>query len=173
MGNEGSLRSTAVPPVSPKPQLNGWDSHAPFLPELSAIVNIIPSYTTSYHYTPPNLPAMEINLSRYRVVQYHHIDDYRGLRPLEEADEAWGWIESGAEAIRRRTKYLRIDLIELFRNAGWEGDGTIQCLFLPPAFFCTHQTHCEVIFHVKQQNNGTSFLAIPRDLALTLPDERY
>jgi len=49
---------------------------------------------------------------------------------------------------------------EKFKNYGWEGDGEIGIIWLPPFIdIGIHDTHGNFIWHVKQSNNGISFLA--------------
>ena len=61
-------------------------------------------------------------------------------------------------------------LNKLFSNAGWEGDGEIGCIALAPCFSGSDDGWCDIIYHVKQSNNGTSWLAIPNNLKLSLPE---
>lgn len=51
-----------------------------------------------------------------------------------------------------------------FRAKGWEGDGSIEIFWLPPFIVKLNDTAGFIVFHVKQQNNGTSFLASPYPL---------
>ena len=51
--------------------------------------------------------------------------------------------------------YLR----HLFEQAGWEGDGQISCIHIPPFLRGDYESHCRTVFHVKQSHRGTSFLA--------------
>jgi hypothetical protein len=107
----------------------------------------------------------------HHVVDFHHIDDYRCLRPLSEAvlDPHTGEPADTATN-RKEEERLRSELDALFRDAGWEGDGKIECIFVPPCLFGGEDGWCKIIYHVKQNNNGTSWLAIPRDMQLGLPE---
>lgn len=104
---------------------------------------------------------------RFRVVQFHHIDDPRCLQPLELALEHHEIKEheKSLEVARLRSK-----LTALFLRAGWEGDGEIECIFIAPCFLSSGDTFCEIVYHVKQSNNGTSWLAIPKDSSFSLPN---
>ncbi len=58
-------------------------------------------------------------------------------------------------------------LAQVIANAGWEGDGTIEYMDLPP--FCANDKQNGNgwwfrVYHVKQNNDGTSFLASIRKL---------
>lgn len=113
----------------------------------------------------------DFDLDNFYVVPFEHIDDFRCHRPLSEAFEHIWWIqESDAGTLEERTENLRKRLEKLFRHKGWEGDGQIGCFFIPPPFSGRGDSCCEVIFHVKQSNNGTSFVAIPDGFRPSLPD---
>ncbi len=58
----------------------------------------------------------------------------------------------------------------IFQKSGWEGDGEINCIALSPCFSGRDDGWCDIIYHVKQSNNGTSWPAIPKSLKLQLPD---
>lgn len=67
--------------------------------------------------------------------------------------------------------YLAI-AAQRFRQQGWDGDGTIQLLWLPPFAFPRHAdvgTEGVVLWHVKQLKDGLSFLLSP----LPLPFEEF
>ncbi|RRU19377.1 hypothetical protein EGJ34_05870 [Stenotrophomonas sp. 278] len=54
-----------------------------------------------------------------------------------------------------------------FRKMGWEGDGDVQLLWLPPFVFRRDQRiHSTgvVVWHVKQENDGVSFILSPIEL---------
>jgi len=107
---------------------------------------------------------MGIIPDKFRVVDYYHIDDMRCFRPLCEAVAK----DPGGMS---RLPELQEELERIFLKAGWEGDGEIRCLFVPPCFYnASGSTDCAVIYHVKQRNNGTSWLALPVGLLLALPE---
>jgi hypothetical protein len=68
---------------------------------------------------------------------------------------------------------MRRRLAELFKRFGWEGDGDIDCIFVPPCFVASGYSLCETVFHVKQRNNGTSFIAMPPGFQLTLAEDLW
>jgi hypothetical protein len=104
----------------------------------------------------------------YHVVDYHFIDDSRCLRPLSEAVQEP--LSSDPGSAQGGEEELRVELGSLFRDAGWEGDGEINCIFMAPCFVGREDGWCSIVYHVKQSNNGTSWLAIPNDMQLRLPD---
>jgi hypothetical protein len=108
----------------------------------------------------------------YYVVDFHHIDDKRCLRPLNEAVDTTDINPNlTPEELSIEERILNAELTILFSESGWEGDGEINCIFIPPCFHSSDSgaTHCKVVYHVKQGNNGTSWLAIPRGMRLSLP----
>jgi len=102
----------------------------------------------------------------YYVIEFEHIDDFRCFKPLSAVFEN----DPNATA---EVAELKRNLETLFSAAGWEGDGEINCMFLPPCFTDTGFTNCETIYHVKQSNNGTSWIAMPRGVNLQLPEAHY
>lgn len=107
------------------------------------------------------------------VVDFSHIDDYRCLRPLREAvlDPHTGEPADSAASLKEEQR-LRSELAVLFRDAGWEGDGEINCIFVPPCLF-GGDGWCGIIYHVKQSNDGISWLAIPNAMRLSLPEGMF
>ncbi len=106
----------------------------------------------------------------FYVVDFQFIDDYRCLRPLiESVQNPHSELPIGPEE-RQRERELRAELELHFTAAGWEGDGEINCIFMPPCFVGGDDDGwCEIVYHVKQSNNGTSWLAIPNRLEVSLP----
>lgn len=59
---------------------------------------------------------------------------------------------------------------ELFRNAGWNGDGEIQLIWVPPFMLSSGFTLNEealgmIIWHVKQEEDGISWLLSPKKIS--------
>ena len=103
------------------------------------------------------------------VVDFQHIDDKRCLRPLSEAVRDPHSDHPDVAEDARKAQQLRTELASLFIEAGWEGDGEINCIFMPPCFLGAEDGWCRVIYHVKQSNDGISWLAIPKTMRLGLP----
>ncbi len=97
-------------------------------------------------------------------MNFHFIDDWRCISSLKDSH-----INGEPELSSQEVDQKRELLSQLFLEAGWEGDGNINCIFLAPCFAGRDDGHCEIIYHVKQDNNGTSWLAIPRGLCSGLP----
>jgi hypothetical protein len=101
----------------------------------------------------------------YDVVDFQFIDDKRCLLPLTDSFDD-GMSTYTDDDVQKKKEILS----SLFKNAGWEGDGEINCIALSPCFSGRDDGWCDIIYHVKQSNNGTSWLAIPKSLKLQLPD---
>lgn len=95
-------------------------------------------------------------VSKFYVYQYTFLDDLRFVRePTAELLDA-----SEAES-----QELIAAVGELFRAKGWEGDGKLGVLWLPPFLWTHGDTHGTYVWHVKQLNNGISWLASRRPLS--------
>ena len=85
-------------------------------------------------------------MDEYNVKIYTYIDE---LSHRIEPSEVYG---------DETEKEMEI-VADLFKKNGWEGDGDIKLIWIPP-FMCRYgDTIGEYIWHVKQGNNGISFLA--------------
>jgi hypothetical protein len=90
-------------------------------------------------------------IKKFHVYQYQHID-FRDFMPraqlvLQGAPN----VDVVLDAVKQR-----------FTSAGWEGDGEIQLMWLPPFIGAgVEDTWGVFVWFVKQQNNGTAFLASP------------
>jgi hypothetical protein len=102
------------------------------------------------------------------AVDFQFIDDFRCLRPLIESVG-----DSDSDEIRKQVENLRSELSTFFSDAGWEGDGDIGCIFVAPCLCGGEDGWCRVIYHVKQSNNGMSWLAIPNGMRLSLPEPMF
>ncbi|MBW9317315.1 hypothetical protein, partial [Bacillus subtilis] len=82
------------------------------------------------------------------VYEYQHLDDLSFIKPIEEHFKD------------NPNKEFIDELKQLFRSCGWEGDGRLGVIWLPPFVEIGHEdTWGNYIYHVKQSNNGISFLA--------------
>jgi hypothetical protein len=73
-----------------------------------------------------------------------------------------------SECVPNAENYISIAK-ELFLNAGWHGDGEIELIWLPPFIFKAdyhHDVFCKgvVVWHVKQLEDGTSWLLYPQEI---------
>jgi hypothetical protein len=82
------------------------------------------------------------------VYEYTFLDDLSFIKPIENFFSP-----------EMEQKYL-YELKVLFESHGWEGDGELGVIWLPPFIGVgAEDTHGHYIFHVKQENNGISYLA--------------
>ncbi len=96
-------------------------------------------------------------IESYYVYVYTFLDDL-------------SFVRNPFEHFQYEDEYRIKDAIHLvskkFKEHGWEGDGEIGIIWLPPFVdLGVHDTYGTYIWHVKQRNNGISFLAcdIPLD----------
>lgn len=90
-------------------------------------------------------------LSEYSVYQYHHIDCLE-LMPTAVAV---------LQDVPNRDQVLKAVRTK-FQSSGWEGDGEIQLMWIPPFVGAgVEDTWGLAVWFVKQSNNGTAFLASP------------
>lgn len=99
----------------------------------------------------------------YYLYTYHFIDVFAFIRTPKEVDDALAYLYPGEEEEEENTLYRsRVSEIgDLFLRMGWEGDGDIGLIWIPPFLRITEEYDCEgqTIWHVKQRNNGTSYIA--------------
>lgn len=105
----------------------------------------------------------ELNLSelaKYHVYRYEHIDMMMFLIKPSIAYGNTAELNAAIEFVKG-----------MFEKAGWEGDGDIELIWLPPFVDnCEYgDTYGALLWHVKQSNNGTSFIASPIDLTFLKP----
>ncbi|MBW7903796.1 MAG: hypothetical protein H3C26_20195 [Rhodocyclaceae bacterium] len=91
-------------------------------------------------------------LSGWHYYTFEHIDRFEFMRPARPELP-----HEGAEGILQQ-------IAEKFRAQGWEGDGDIEVFWMPPFIASRNDTAGFIVFHVRQQNNGVSFLASPYPL---------
>lgn len=91
-------------------------------------------------------------IGKYFVYQYHFLDDLSFLRSPKEVL----YLEHGAPSVEDWVAKVG----ELFRAHGWEGDGEIQVMWFPPFVpVGVEDTHGTYAWVVKQDNNGTAYIA--------------
>ena len=167
---KGLRRSPAVSGTTGSANANANANAAPVTPSASSSLQPAPEIQSGQPDAPSPRPSLEDD---FYVVDYQHIDDFRCVSPLSEAVGNQLFDDISAEQRGADEDALRKQLADLFAKAGWEGDGEIGCMFLAPCFTDSDTTWCETVYHVKQSNNGTSWLAIPKRLRLKLPRGLY
>lgn len=102
------------------------------------------------------------DVRQYRVYNYEHIDNGEFLDPKQV-------IESISN--RQDADKLIAAIKDLFLKAGWEGDGNIKLIWVPPFLGSGFGGESGFyLWYVKQSNNGTSWIASPT--LLPLDDEQ-
>lgn len=95
-------------------------------------------------------PSLATN---YYVYSYHHVDYLipilNPLNLIEEID---------------RLKIILANVTRILLQSGWEGDGEIGLIWIPPFLIHGYDTGGFYVWHVKQDNNGTSWIASPKPL---------
>lgn len=99
-------------------------------------------------------------IQSYYVYTYEHIDILNFLPPAEDLLGEY----DGYTALLKQVK-------DLFSRNGWEGDGEIRLMWFPPFLkIGVEDTWGTLAWFVKQNNNGTSFIASPAPIPyLQLP----
>lgn len=100
------------------------------------------------------------SIKEFKVYQYTFLDDLSFTKSPEEVYKSFK---------RNDEQYSLDDYVDeiknLFKNNGWEGDGEIEIIWLPPFIdFGQEDTLGNYLWHVKQQNNGISFVTSRYDL---------
>lgn len=95
------------------------------------------------------------DVKNFFVYRYHFIDNSSFITP--------------AVSFLKKNDYLDADkyinaVKQLFLANGWEGDGEIGVIWIPPFIGIDEDTYGFALWHVKQLNNGTSWLASPKKL---------
>ncbi len=96
-------------------------------------------------------------LSEFHAYMFEWIDN---LHFIQSAESFLGYLGE------QLTDYLAIARKQ-FLDAGWDGDGEIGLLWLPPFVFPRKlkiSTEGIVVWHVKQQEDGISWLLSPVEL---------
>lgn len=90
-------------------------------------------------------------LDSFELIAYEWIDNLNfTLNPKDYLDKAEDYIQKAKER---------------FLNAGWYGDGEIGLMWIPPFMFqgtkTAEFTNGVIIWHVKQQEDGISWILSP------------
>lgn len=96
------------------------------------------------------------------VYSYGHDDDGQGwtaiqsLRPIDHEGEQSSFDDAFIETLSSTLK-----------QCGWEGDGKLGGMMVPPFLTTRSITNWFPVFHVKQSNNGLSWIASEEPLSAT------
>jgi hypothetical protein len=114
-------------------------------------------------------------MSNEIVLDYEHLyfygtefcdDDGRGWKPIDD----FCFNAEASHQSKGPLKSIPVSVVASilargFHEVGWQGDGQITVAFLPWFIFNDAGTFWHPVFHVKQDNNGDSFLASPLPLS--------
>jgi hypothetical protein len=101
------------------------------------------------------------NVKNHFVYQYQHLDDLTGILAPTEVYRNFGDFISKEIEVDELVEEVK----KLLLKNGWEGDGDIGLIWLPPFIDVgIEDTLGTYIWHVKQKNNGISWLASPVEL---------
>lgn len=95
------------------------------------------------------------NIKHFFTYSYQFIDNLSFIIPAETYLREHNLPESD--------KYIE-EVKRLFVEHGWEGDGELGIIWLPPFIGLDEDTSGFCLWHVKQSNNGTSWIASPKKL---------
>ena len=101
---------------------------------------------------------MQKTVNGFYVYAYHHDDERLDWIPLDKFRYPILQGPLGQEVEKEQnTPEFRKRLSEALAVCGWEGDGQLEAMMFPP--WLGTLTGWFPIFHVKQSNNGTSWIA--------------
>jgi hypothetical protein len=101
-------------------------------------------------------------LRQYYVYSYEHLDTSFFMKSAPEV----------LEGVPNRHEILR-EIEQRLLGAGWEGDGDLEVMWLPPFVGAgVEDTSGVSLWHVKQDNNGTSWIASPVPLPFKRLEEQ-
>jgi len=104
-------------------------------------------------------------MKNFKAYSFRYIDSQEGCLKIENVhNQGIGEIYTSKEDIEK--------IKESFKKDGWEGDGKINMIWIPPFLYKHHDTYGFYIYHVKQLNNGISFLAV-EDCYVDVFEELY
>jgi hypothetical protein len=101
-----------------------------------------------------NINDLSTKPDDYIIYSYQHIDILLFFHLIENV----------FEQSEKLDLYIK-RIMERFTEKGWEGDGKINILWIPP-FLDESEDHSygSIVWHVKQNNDGISWLAVPKML---------
>ena len=118
------------------------------------------------------LPVEKIRFQEFVVCSYHYIDTGWGF--FQDYDDAVSWEDSDPTGCFCFEIPVKESILKAFRECGWEGDGSLQIIFVPQ--FMIHAEGCghgEPVYFVKQGNNGTSYLLMSESTHHRCVDDEF
>lgn len=96
------------------------------------------------------------------VWSYTFIDDQSFCQKPSFDDEQYGITPKKLEMAK-----------QAFKECGWEGDGEVQIIWIPQFLFSDDDCYGLFVWHVKQRNNGFSFIASEINLTEMFPQAMF
>jgi len=96
------------------------------------------------------------DIKHFFVYHYHFIDNSSFIIPAKYFLKEYNFPDVD--------KYIE-EVKQLLLKHGWEGDGEIGIIWMPPFIGIDEDTYGFCLWHVKQLNNGTSWIASPNKLS--------
>lgn len=110
---------------------------------------------------------MAYSIKREEVIQYQPDELKKFVVSTHEWIDNLNFTFKPDHFLSNAKEYITV-AEELFKNAGWDGDGEITLIWVPPFMLSQWSMGKEalgfVIWHVKQQEDGTSWLLSPQKL---------
>jgi hypothetical protein len=93
-------------------------------------------------------------VQKWHFYAYEYLDDLAFMKPARELFEGWAEGDVNCQTLE-----------EKFRELGWDGDGVLQVMWLPPfAGAGPHDFYGCYAMHIKQTEDGISWIASPYSL---------
>jgi hypothetical protein len=99
------------------------------------------------------------------VYSFHNDDDQQGWTPVENFSFV-NYSNGGAPDKEVLSSSVIENVKTTLKVCGWEGDGQLGAMMVPPFFAAQGDNFWFTVFHVKQVNNGTSWIASERPLSI-------
>lgn len=110
---------------------------------------------------------MAYSIKKEDVIKYPPSELYTYRLIIHEWIDNLNFMFSPKDFLSNSEEYIQVAK-ELFKKAGWQGDGEIELIWIPPFVFSSGFTSGEeafgiIVWHVKQQSDGISWLLSPRE----------
>lgn len=113
---------------------------------------------------------MGYSIPKENVIQYKPEDLKNFHLLIHEYIDNLHFTFNPSEFLPNADEYLEV-AAALFKEAGWRGDGAIQLIWVPPfvweEFSNGEAAYGHVVWHVKQNEDGISWLLSPVEFPVT------
>lgn len=108
----------------------------------------------------------KLQFDGFYLYMFHHDDDLRGWTRLENFNVP-RTTDNGEPTEEPLAAADKARLLAALKHAGWEGDGVVEGMIVPPFLSTEGDNYWFPIYHVKQSNNGTSYIASEQELGFS------